>query len=73
MSVQIKLSFETTTRASPEFNDREHFLRAAALAMRHVLVSHARERLAIKRGGGDAAIALLGKAPASEEFEIVPV
>lgn len=44
--------------ASPEFNDREHFLRAAALAMRHVLVSHARERLAIKRGGGDAPVAL---------------
>src|SRR3984885_14348869 len=37
---------------SPEFNDREHFLRAAALAMRHVLVSHARERLTAKRGGG---------------------
>jgi RNA polymerase sigma factor (TIGR02999 family) len=44
--------------ASPEFNDREHFLRAAALAMRHVLVSHARERLAIKRGGGDAPVPL---------------
>src|SRR3954466_6809626 len=38
---------------SPEFNNREHFLRAAALAMRHVLVSHARERLAAKRGGGE--------------------
>jgi RNA polymerase sigma factor (TIGR02999 family) len=43
---------------SPEFNNREHFLRAAALAMRHVLVSHARERLAIKRGGGEAAVPL---------------
>jgi RNA polymerase sigma factor (TIGR02999 family) len=44
--------------ATPEFNDREHFLRAAALAMRHVLVSHARERLAIKRGGGGALVPL---------------
>src|SRR5262249_39040486 len=44
--------------ASPEFNDREHFLPAAALAMRHVLVSHARERLAIKRGGGDSPVPL---------------
>jgi RNA polymerase sigma factor (TIGR02999 family) len=35
-----------------KFNDRAHFLRAAALAMRHVLVNHARERLAAKRGGG---------------------
>jgi len=43
---------------SPEFNDREHFLRAAALAMRHVLVSHARERLAVKRGGGEAPVPL---------------
>lgn len=37
---------------SPSFNDRAHFLRSAALAMRHVLVNHAREHLAEKRGGG---------------------
>ena len=37
---------------SPQFNDRAHFLRAASLAMRHILVNHARERLAAKRGGG---------------------
>jgi RNA polymerase sigma factor (TIGR02999 family) len=37
---------------SPEFNDRAHFLRAAALAMRHILVNHARDRSAAKRGGG---------------------
>lgn len=43
---------------SPEFNNREHFLRAAALAMRHVLVSHARERLAVKRGGGEIPVPL---------------
>jgi RNA polymerase sigma factor (TIGR02999 family) len=43
---------------SPEFHDREHFLRAAALAMRHVLVTHARERLAIKRGGGEVPVPL---------------
>ena len=34
------------------FNDRAHFLRSAALAMRHVLVNYARERMADKRGGG---------------------
>ena len=39
---------------SAAFNDRAHFLRAAALAMRHVLVNHARENLAAKRGGGIA-------------------
>ena len=36
------------------WNDREHFLRAAAMAMRQVLVDAARERYALKRGGGQA-------------------
>ena len=34
------------------FNNDEHFLRACALAMRHILVNHARDRMARKRGGG---------------------
>jgi RNA polymerase sigma factor (TIGR02999 family) len=33
------------------FNDRSHFLRSAALAMRHLLINHARDRMAAKRGG----------------------
>jgi RNA polymerase sigma factor (TIGR02999 family) len=33
------------------FNDRAHFLRSAALAMRHILINHARDRIAAKRGG----------------------
>ncbi len=37
---------------SPAFNDRAHFLRASALAMRHVLINYARERMADKRGNG---------------------
>jgi RNA polymerase sigma factor (TIGR02999 family) len=37
---------------SPLFNDRAHFLRTAALTMRHVLVNHARDRLALRRGEG---------------------
>ena len=40
------------------FNDDEHFLRACALAMRHILVNHARDRMARKRGGGAAVIPL---------------
>jgi len=40
------------------FNDDEHFLRACALAMRHILVNHARGRMASKRGGGAANIPL---------------
>ncbi|MGA2188603.1 MAG: ECF-type sigma factor [Steroidobacteraceae bacterium] len=50
------------------FNDDEHFLRACALAMRHILVNHARERMARKRGGGAANIPIdeapeIGSAP----------
>lgn len=45
-------------RHSPGFNDRTHFLRAAALAMRHVLVNYAREQMAVKRGDGHKAQSL---------------
>jgi RNA polymerase sigma factor (TIGR02999 family) len=40
------------------FNDDEHFLRACALAMRHILVNHARGRMAGKRGGGAPNVSL---------------
>jgi RNA polymerase sigma factor (TIGR02999 family) len=40
------------------FREREHFLATAALAMRQVLVGHARQRLADKRGGGQAALSI---------------
>ena len=39
-------------RASEGWNTDEHFLRAAALAMRHALVNHALARFAGKRGEG---------------------
>jgi len=41
-----------------DFGNREHFLRASALAMRHILVSHARGRMAVKRGSGEADLPL---------------
>ncbi|MEO5596250.1 MAG: ECF-type sigma factor [Lysobacteraceae bacterium] len=40
------------------WNDRQHFLRAAAVAMRQVLIDAARERYAAKRGGGLANVTL---------------
>ena len=40
------------------FNDDEHFLRACALAMRHILVNHARDRMARKRGSGAAHLSI---------------
>ena len=39
-------------RGTSGFSDRSHFLRASAIAMRHILVNHARDRMAAKRGGG---------------------
>jgi len=39
-------------RRTPSWNTDAHFLRAAALAMRHALVNHALARLAGKRGDG---------------------
>jgi len=39
-------------RARAEIHDRNHFFALAAKAMRHILVDHARERAALKRGGG---------------------
>jgi RNA polymerase sigma factor (TIGR02999 family) len=43
---------------SASFNDNEHFIRACALAMRHILINHARDRLAVKRGGGVANVSV---------------
>jgi len=39
-------------RGAKGWNDQQHFLRSAALAMRHALIRHATTRLAQKRGQG---------------------
>ena len=39
-------------RGTNGWNTDDHFLRAAALAMRHALINHARARLTSKRGDG---------------------
>lgn len=41
-----------------QWNDRTHFFRLAAKTMRHILVDHARQRAAQKRGGGAAGVVL---------------
>jgi RNA polymerase sigma factor (TIGR02999 family) len=49
------LVHETYLKLFPEsknFADRAHFFAVAARVMRHILVDHARARLAGKRGGG---------------------
>lgn len=47
-------------RSSAHWNDDAHFLRAAALAMRHALVNHATARLTAKRGSGAVHLPLTG-------------
>lgn len=37
--------------ADRKWSDRKHFFRVAAVAMRHLLVKHARDRARLKRGG----------------------
>jgi RNA polymerase sigma factor (TIGR02999 family) len=41
---------------SRQWNGRQHFLAAAAEAMRRILVDRARRRMAAKRGGGDVPV-----------------
>jgi RNA polymerase sigma factor (TIGR02999 family) len=53
---------------SDGFNDQAHFLRSAALAMRHSLINYARDQLAEKRGGG-AAVETLDQAMEVESAE----
>jgi RNA polymerase sigma factor (TIGR02999 family) len=45
-------------RSSGKFTDENHFLRAAALAMRHALINYATARIAEKRGGGQVHLTL---------------
>lgn len=45
-------------RNSAQFADENHFLRAAALAMRHALINYATARVAEKRGGGQLHLTL---------------
>ncbi len=43
---------------SQPWADRTHFFRAAAKAMRHILINHAKAKKAVKRGGGERPIRL---------------
>jgi RNA polymerase sigma factor (TIGR02999 family) len=43
---------------SGSFTQEGHFLRSAAVAMRHALINYARDRVAAKRGSGAAVVSL---------------
>ena len=53
--------------SSVDWQNRAHFFGVAARAMRHILVDHARQRQALKRGGGQRAVTLEEQALAVEE------
>mgnify|MGYP006287061391 FL=1 len=50
-------------RSALEISGRGHFFALAARAMRQILSNHARDRQALKRGGGHAQITLDGQLP----------
>ncbi|MBP7777140.1 MAG: sigma-70 family RNA polymerase sigma factor [Acidobacteria bacterium] len=55
-----------------DFHDRQHFFATAARAMRQIVVSHARRRIAAKRGGGVTVVSLYDEAaPATVSLEDV--
>ena len=62
-----------TGGAEVAWQDRHHFLAVASRAMRHVLLNHARERRALKRGGGAADLPLTGalQLAAEERAEVL--
>jgi RNA polymerase sigma factor (TIGR02999 family) len=53
---ELYLKFSRTRGAN--WRNRAHFLRAAAVAMRHILVDRARRRMADKRGGAERIVTL---------------
>lgn len=52
-----------------EWTGRSHFFRAAAEAMRKILIDHARARNADKRGGGKAALSIVNVADLAQDAD----
>lgn len=59
-------AYEKLARAPGDWNDRAHFFRVAATAMRQVIVDYARAQRAAKRGGDRHAVPLDGVALVAE-------
>ena len=57
----------------PEWKSRAHFLAVAATAMRQILINHARDKKAAKRGGPDRQRITLDRALAAVESDVVDV
>lgn len=54
----VNEAFMSLSSRDRPWNDRAHLFRAAAQAMRHILINHERDRRAQKRGGGAIRISL---------------
>src|SRR5215212_11390516 len=54
-------------KVQPEWQNRAHFFAVAAQLMRRIMVDHARQRQALKRGGGALRVTLDESAHAVEE------
>jgi RNA polymerase sigma factor (TIGR02999 family) len=50
-TVLVHEAFIRLSRGRAAWEDQRHFLNAAAQAMRHILISHARQKNTLKRGG----------------------
>lgn len=51
-------AYERLSQTAHAFTSREHFLAVASVAMRRLLIDAARQRTALRRGGGDADLPL---------------
>lgn len=61
--------FKISADENPSFEDRNHFFSACALAMRNILVDHARRKRANKRGAGAEHVSLEGVQKSTEDPE----
>lgn len=57
-------------QGNPQWQNRAHFFGMAAQLMRHILVDHARNRLAAKRGAGAPKLALDPELAPAEKSEL---
>ena len=68
----VNEAFVRVRSGGAAISDEHHALALAAIAMRHILVDHARRRTSLKRGGGAREFALSGdEAVSSREVEIL--
>ena len=63
-TVLVHEAYLKMLRPDAEWKDRAHFFAVAAKAMRQILVNHARDKAALKRGGGAAQRVTMADAPA---------